>query len=216
MIPRTPAFLLAEDRVKVSHFTRQGFDLGTVVHVGGSTGLEAYYYLLLGSPRVLLFEPLPLACSILRARFGNDPRVAIFPFGLSDHAGYDYLLITTGVGKGSSFLNEIQPGIESVPVRREVLPLQRFDQLDLHCELDPSNLNTLVIDVQGMELQVLKGFGECLRQIAFINVECSSEPLYEGEASAAEVEQFLDEQGFDRNSPIERHDDVMYIRKGLK
>jgi len=224
MIPRTPQFLLAQDRVKVSHFTRQGFDLGTVVHVGASTGLEAYYYLLLGAPRVLLFEPLPLAVDILRGRFGTDPRVAIFPLGLSDHSSYAYLRITTGIGKGSSFLDEVRPVLNWQPsdiVGRECLPLQRFDSLDLHCELEPNDRNpaggnTLVIDVQGMELQVLKGFGECLRQIAFINVECSREPLYEGEASAAEVEQFLDEQGFDRDSPIVRHDDVMYIRKGLK
>src|SRR5579863_342139 len=212
MIPRTPDFLVAEDRVKVSHFTRQGFDLGTVVHVGASTGLEAVYYLRLGSPRVLLFEPVPLAVEILRGRFGNDPRVAIFPFALGDHSHSTHMAPGEGTGKGSTCLREYAN--EHVPW----LPVEclRFDQLDLHCELDPSGMNTLVVDVQGMELQVLRGFGEQLQHFSFLNIECSAIPLYDGEATGNEVTEWLYQRGFDRQTPIEAHDDVMFIRRGLK
>lgn len=215
MIPRTPEFLAAQDRVKVSHFTRQGFDLGTVIHAGANSGLEAVYYLLLGSPRVLLFEPLPLALMILRGRFAHEPRISIFPFALSDQADILGLGVTGDTGKGSSFLADLDP--HAVPRGGIVpAPLLRFDTLDLHTEFTEMWTNTLVVDVQGMEMQVLKGFGEMLSRFSFLNIELSAEPLYEGGAPGQEVVDWLDKQGFAQDSPLLPHEDVFFIRKGLK
>ncbi len=75
--------------------------------------------------------------------------------------------------------------------------------------------NTLVIDVQGMELQVLRGFGEQLKEFSFLVVECSEVPMFEGEAPADAVIDYLLEMGFLQDSPVYSHDDVMFIRKDL-
>jgi hypothetical protein len=69
------------------------------------------------------------------------------------------------------------------------------------------------VDVQGLELPVLKGFGEKLKWFKMLNVECSAVPVYEGGVPASEVELYLNSQGFVRMTPIEVHDDVMYVRK---
>ena len=52
------------------------------------------------------------------------------------------------------------------------------------------------IDVQGFELQVLRGTGEGLRVVDEIFVECSFVELYDGQALADDVVCFLREAGF--------------------
>lgn len=209
MIERTPEFLAAQDRVKVGHFTRQGFDIGGVVHVGANDGYEIPFYLQLGAPRVIAFEPLESAFVEL-TRAIRDPRVQLRAYALSDHFETKFLSISDGDGKGSTFLHEINTPYNFA--QRQRCRLRRFDSL----ALDLTDMDTLVVDVQGMELQVLKGFGEKLAQFNFLNIECSRLPLYVGEASAQQVIDYLDRIGFDQDSPICDHDDIMFIRKGLK
>ena len=52
------------------------------------------------------------------------------------------------------------------------------------------------IDVQGFELEVLKGARQVLRRCEYVYAEVSFEELYEGQALAPEVIAFLDGEGF--------------------
>jgi hypothetical protein len=54
----------------------------------------------------------------------------------------------------------------------------------------------LKIDVQGLELDVLRGAGDALSSLDTIFVECSFVELYEGQALADEVIAFLFSHGF--------------------
>jgi FkbM family methyltransferase len=54
----------------------------------------------------------------------------------------------------------------------------------------------LKLDVQGFELEALKGCLKILGQFQYIYVECSFVELYEGQALADEVIAFLDHYGF--------------------
>src|ERR1700749_1627315 len=76
-----------------------------------------------------------------------------------------------------------------------------------------SSFSLLVIDVQGMELQVLEGFGSYLPLFEKVVVECSDPPLYIGGASARLVEQFMLRNGYERRSEIVPHGDVTYVLK---
>ena len=55
----------------------------------------------------------------------------------------------------------------------------------------------LKIDVQGTELQVLRGCELLLKQFRFLYVEVSFVELYVGQALCGEVVRFLDKKGFD-------------------
>lgn len=59
------------------------------------------------------------------------------------------------------------------------------------------NRGLLKIDVQGYEIQVLKGMGKYISSFAFIYVELSFIELYTGQASASEVITFLFENKFE-------------------
>ena len=73
------------------------------------------------------------------------------------------------------------------------MPIQRLDA----CLTTPlARPSLLKIDVQGFELEVLKGATGLLPEIDAVSVEASDVELYEGQALLGEIERFLDEAGF--------------------
>ncbi|HEB94406.1 MAG TPA: FkbM family methyltransferase, partial [Gammaproteobacteria bacterium] len=54
----------------------------------------------------------------------------------------------------------------------------------------------LKIDVQGFEMEVLRGCEELLRRFQYVYVECSFVELYAGQAFADEIIAFLRERNF--------------------
>lgn len=60
----------------------------------------------------------------------------------------------------------------------------------------PSDINTLVLDVQGAELKVLKGMGKLLDQIEWIWAEVNLKELYEGCVLKPELDHWLAQHGF--------------------
>ncbi|MEQ8405930.1 MAG: FkbM family methyltransferase [Oceanicaulis sp.] len=79
-----------------------------------------------------------------------------------------------------------ETGVETVAVTR------------LEDELPAADLGRtlLKIDVQGFELEVLKGAGALLGRIDTVYVECSYRALYEGQALEEEITAFLSRAGF--------------------
>jgi FkbM family methyltransferase len=204
----------AQNNVKIGHFTRKCGEIRGVIHVGANDGEEIEGYFGLGAEYVLAFEPLDFARESLLKRWGHDPRVLVLPFGLADRNCTRVLDVTPGDGKGSSFLKELQThyGSGYEIVDRQWGQLRRFDSLPFDGRL----FNTLVVDVQGMELEVLKGFGFHIYCFAFLNIECSRVPLYEGEAPAQDIIDFLStRRGFQQDSPIEDHNDIMFVNRRL-
>jgi FkbM family methyltransferase len=199
-------FQEAVDGVKIGHFVRKGGKIRGVVHVGANDGEEIPFYLALGAQKVMAFEPLAQ-----HARLPNqfDKRVWFWPIALGDGNYSKVLNVSEGTGKGSTFLQEIDTGYQWVD--RQFANVRRFD----HLYIDLAPYNVLVVDVQGMELEVLKGFGKQLQAFDFLNIECSAVPLYVGEAPASAVIDYLSLQGFEQDTPIQAHDDIMFIRKGV-
>lgn len=192
----------AADHVEIRHFVKQGYPIEGVVHVGANDGYEIPYYLRLGAKKVIAFEPLKSACE----QIISDPRVEVHNLALGEANTFKMFNITEGDGKGSSFLEEFIP---YPVVDRRAVDIARFDSLDI----DISECNTLVVDVQGFEMQVLKGFSSHLGQFEFLNIECSRVPLYAGEFPAQAVIDYLAEQGFQQETPILDHGDIMFRRK---
>ncbi|WPL13852.1 FkbM family methyltransferase [Thiorhodovibrio litoralis] len=73
------------------------------------------------------------------------------------------------------------------------VPIQRLDACIIPPVVRPSLLK---IDVQGFELEVLKGATALLPEIDTIYVEASDVELYQGQALHAEIEDFLVAAGF--------------------
>lgn len=204
----TPDYRESVQWVKVSYFTEQrGMDIRGILHVGTNDGYEVHHYKKMGIAHLAGVEPLP---SAIEAFHAAHPGVPLFECALSDRPGKAMLtVVTPGSGQGSSLLVECHPHPDYDYSTQVEVEVSRGDCLPIAWD----NFDCLVVDVQGMELPVLRGFGERLRGFAMLNIECSLEPVYQGEAPAAEVEAFLDGMGFARMTPLETHNDVLFVSK---
>lgn len=196
-----------------------------VIHVGMSWGEEIADYLEMGAMHVIGFEPIQKAFEAASLLYGNDPRVRLENLALGNQNLTGTMTVIedkqpmighpVGTG-GSTFLKELSIP-QGTPERffRHLLiqDIQRFDSwLEKHPDVQITDYDALVIDVQGMELQVLQGFGNLLNHFTYLNIECSAVPVYEGEAPAQVVIDYLADCGLKQRTPIEEHNDILFSK----
>lgn len=67
---------------------------------------------------------------------------------------------------------------------------------DVHVDLKLPRPDIVKVDVQGMELEVLEGFGSVLDSVTCIELEVNFEQLYIGQPTIAEVYLYMQSHGF--------------------
>ncbi len=210
----------ALDRVKIGAFLRRGIPIRGIIHVGASDGYEIDWYLKLGIQHVFAVEPELTAFKKLRQKFQHVSGVLLYCGALGDKGGDGMLRVPPENTGGSTLLAElpIGPSITGVTYsysgKQETLVMPLEMMAAMLPLFKAEDYNCLVVDVQGMEMQVLQGFGSCLDEMDCLNIECSRVPIYEGEAPAHEVVEWLAEHGFEPITPIEAHDDILFVRQG--
>ena len=209
-------------RVKIGHFLKRGIPIRGIIHVGAGDGYEIDWYMKLGIKHILALEPERESYSKLKQKFQGVSGVSLSDMALGDgdRATVGILRVPPKDTGGSTLLTELPHGplVSGVTYdysERQEVTVTTFARLvalfpDV---IWPGNYNCLVIDVQGMELQVLKGFGSYLNGMDCLNIECSEVPIYAGEAPASEVVAWLGERGFDAITPIEPHNDILFVRR---
>lgn len=215
----------AEERNKLSHFTVQGFDLNGVVQGGANDGEEMDSFIRMGVENLIAFEPLTSAYKLLQERYGD--KVQCFKVGLHNKTGTANLFVTDIDGKGSSIfetewehpevLRNWNQGQAAI-VGEETIPLVRFDEWAKANPkvYDPELYDTLQLDTQGNEMEILEGMGPYLRFFKYLCIELSVTPVYKGETPGAEVAAWLKKQGFTQDSPIYEHNDAFFVRSDIK
>ena len=172
--------------------------IGRVVDIGANVGqfaLGVREYL--PDAEVLGFEPLAAAARRFRAVHGADSRVRLVEAAVGPVAGTQSLHVSKAAD--SSSLLPIGAAQESTFPGTGESHLETVRVLRLEDELPDSGMPvpTLVkIDVQGFELEVLRGCESRLALIDLIYVECSFVELYERQALAGEIVAWLGERGF--------------------
>jgi hypothetical protein len=84
--------------------------------------------------------------------------------------------------------------------------------------LDITQFNFLNIDVQGVELSVIKSFGDMIDKIDYIYTEVNTEELYVGGCLLNEIDSYLQKYNFIRCEIfMTKHNwgDAFYIKRGL-
>ncbi len=215
------AYKEARWRVKIGHaFLEKGYDIKGVVHIGANDGYEVQYYLELGIEHVLAIEPYPLATKLFKEKYGNTAGVTLIECGIGQESKEMPLRIGPDTGQGSTFLRVKEDFSNNSPFKDTEQDLGEVNVnvrtwKDATNDIDLGKYDCLVVDVQGMELEVLKSIGDELSYFNYLNIECSEEAVFEGEAAAQEVIDYLDSMGYAQDSPIERHNDIFFIRKSV-
>jgi FkbM family methyltransferase len=133
------------------------------------------------------FEPQLESFAVLKSNFKDDKRVIVNNMALGERNG-KAILRCNAMNCTSSLLdweNEQSPqtGLQEVQVIT----------LDTYCK---ESIDLFKMDLQGYELNALRGAEETLKHTKVVMSELLYIPLYVGQAYASEVESFLFQRGF--------------------
>lgn len=176
-----------------------------VLQIGANNGQEVKKFATEGIRCGVFVEPLPHAFQQLKTAVSPHPNyLAINALCASESGQEKTFFVSSQAGGSSSMLKpsghlDIHPevGFDNELVLRtstvdEILHnLQNEGQEKLVNKLD-----MLYIDVQGAELDVLKGAQKFLTKAKFVFAEVSHGGLYEGDTSIRPIIDFLEEHNF--------------------
>ena len=186
-------------------------EIGTVWDVGAHIGEHAAFLRLHGyRGQIISIEPGSAAFAQLQSRAAQDRGWRVVHTAAGGAAGDSSLNISSN-GQSSSVLPMLDRHKSAAPqssyVSVEAVQIVTLDHL--RAELAPPEPFAVKLDVQGSELDVLKGAGTVLATTELADVELSVIPLYEGGADWRDVTDYLGSVGL-QLCDIERvfHDPV--------
>ena len=178
------------------------------IHVGAFLGEELVEYRSLGLTNTVLFEPQKKLYEIVKGKCMFEEKVFNVALGseesikemfISDRDGG----VTNGAGASSSLLQPKKHLTEHPEVTfpsKESMPVKRFDKFARENNIELDEYNFLNIDVQGYELEVLKGMGEHLNEIDIIIAEVNRDEVYEDCPMIEDIDIYLEQFDFTRKA----------------
>jgi FkbM family methyltransferase len=173
-------------------------DLATVVDIGANRGqfsLAARRWA--SKARVIAFEPLAGPGVLFRKVFEGDSKVILHKAAIGPETG-EATMHVSAEDDSSSLLpisamqERLYPGTGQICT--ETIKVGRLADFVAAKEIVPPAL--LKLDVQGFELEALKGCEDLLKGFSQVYSECSFVELYSGQALAHEIIAWLGERGF--------------------
>ncbi len=172
--------------------------LETVVDIGANRGqfsLAVRHWA--PNARVFAFEPLAEASARFKRVFDSDEKVTLHQAAIGAKAGESVIHVAASDDSSSLLpISDMQEKLfpRTGEVRREKIRVGRLADFVLPDDIiEPAMLK---LDVQGYELEALRGCEDLLDSFSQVYVECSFVPLYTGQALADEVIAWLRERGF--------------------
>ena len=164
------------------------------IHIGAHEGQEYPLYKMYGLDNLLFYEPLPDNFAALKEKVG--PEVKLRNIALGNTTGTVEMYLEDR-GLSSSILEpayhlEQYPQIEFN--NKAEVEITRLDDE----EFDRNDYNFINVDVQGYELEVLKGATKTLEHIDLVLSEVNKEELYKGCPRIEDIDSFLSDFGFQR------------------
>lgn len=190
------------------YLKRWGFDPSTAIDVGAYLGdWTKLFKSIFPASKVLMIEPQKDKFYMLKqvcTSFNGDVSLEMNLLGSEDYKEVVFVQMESG----SSVFEEASPydrkylkePLMSLDTLLESYPL--FKQLDF-----------LKLDVQGYELEVLKGAANLLQHTELVLMEASLIPINHGAPLLFEVMEFMHQKGFrllDFCSHIRRHDGALW------
>lgn len=187
----------------------------SVAHVGAHLGQEVLIYKKFCNNYIYLFEPQKNVFRKLEKNTRDFNNVILFNFALGSENTITKLnKSSTNDGASSSILQpELHTSLheEIKFLEIEEIEVRRFDSLNIN------DVNFLTIDVQGFELEVLKGFGNSISDLDFIFTEVNRDYVYKENVLIKDLDNELENKGFMRINTFwdsyHPYGDAFYINK---
>jgi len=173
-------------------------NLAMVVDIGANRGQFAMAVRRWApTARVIAFEPLAEAANCFRKVFHRDSRVIIHQAAIGPEAG-ETTIHVAAVDDSSSLLpistkqERLFPGTSEI--RTEIVKVGRLSDFVASEEIvSPAMLK---LDVQGYELEALRGCEELLKRFSYVYAECSFMELYTGQVLVDDIIAWLRKRGW--------------------
>ena len=206
----------------IPHYKNLGHAVDTVIHVGAHEAEELKHYAAnFKAKNILLLEPNPDKYDIINSRIKEVERISnsnivFYPIAAGSKSGRSTL--TSFSGRSSGLASILKPKFDHIQATFGRDPLElasngggvdkpSFEHtiyISTLSKIVQKNLifqhvDLLVVDTQGFELEVLRGFSEYLKNIKSIDLEVTRNKefcFYENNPSELECSSFLSEYGF--------------------
>ena len=173
-------------------------DIRGVLHIGAHYGEESSIYDSIGVKDAIFFEPLIECFKICKENISKFNYEAVNTALGPDSSSVKMYTETRNQGQSSSVLKpklHVSQYPDIVFDGTEEVDMTTLDEY----MKDRDNLYNLInIDVQGYELEVLRGATKTLEDIDYVYTEVNNQELYENCAMVEDLDYFLDDFGFKR------------------
>jgi FkbM family methyltransferase len=169
-----------------------------VIIDGGANNGSTTEFLLrqYGSPVIHSFEPIPELVDILRQKFAGRSNVTVHGAAL----GADAKTVSFNVVNNLVSSSVLNPSALNKRIHGEKMDIRQVvevPQVRLEDELkDIGEIDLLKLDLQGSELEALKGCGKLLERIKIITTEIEFVSLYDGQPLFGDIDVYLRAHGF--------------------
>ena len=195
-----------------------------VIHIGAHRGSERFTYDWMGK-EVIWIEANPkifreLKNNLKEFKYQNcyqallhstKGKLVDFFLSSNDQASSSIYEFSKSFKDNSLFFQNIKRNISMV--NKIKLKTQKLDDLIIENNIDINKFNHWIIDVQGAELDVLKGSINSLKLCKSIVVEISTEKFYENGSIFYDVKKLLNSLNFTNiKEPTRNHEDILFIK----
>ena len=169
-----------------------------IIHVGGHHGEELEDYIDEGIQNIILFEPLSDCFDVIGYKCQDlNANIEGHQVALGSERGIAKMYVSDNEKQSSSIL---KPKVHLTHHPHVKFPETEDVEVHLLDDYLPNikDYNFINMDVQGFELEVLKGGREVLEQIDYVYCEVNRDEVYENNAYVEEIDEFLAEYGMER------------------
>ena len=174
-----------------------------VIQAGAHYGQEIEDFLKNDITNIICFEPCPEAFEKLKINSINKALIFNFALGNDDKIVKMYIEknnegMSNSILKPVLHLNRYPHITFDSEISIKMKKLDNFIEENINLKNSINNYNFLCLDVQGFELEVLKGCQQALQNIDYILCEVNRDEVYENCAKVDQIDQYLKQFNFNR------------------
>lgn len=187
-----------------------------IIHIGAHYGEEILDYIDCGIQDMVMFEPLEENFNILADKVKDlNANIEGHQVALGSEPGKTTMYVSDNEKQSSSIL---KPKVHLT--HHPYVKFPTTEDVEVSCldNYDCHEYNFINMDVQGYELEVLKGGTKTLEKVDYVYCEVNRDEVYENNAYVEELDEFL--KGYNMERVVTSWEgqiwgDALYVRKNL-
>lgn len=178
-----------------------------LIHIGAHEGQEIYYYEQYDFEKIYFVEPIKECVDVIKNKIKLKPRYQVFNCALGSEDKLEKFYVADGHDSGSSSL--LAPRESDITFSKTIdVEVKKFTSLGL------DDIDTAIIDTQGYEIEVLKGFNKKIYNLNIAIVEFANYEGYVNQPTYKKLNKFMKKNNFVPVDQVKRINKPIPTKKG--